>query len=85
MKKTKSAKIYNFFSSKKFNEKEYLNDKKSLISAFNEAGYRDARLLKDSIYMVKPGRLGIDFTIDEGKKYYFRNITWTGDSQRRSV
>lgn len=80
MKKTKSAKIYNFFSSKKFNEKEYLNDKKSLISAFNEAGYRDARLLKDSIYMVKPGRLGIDFTIDEGKKYYFRNITWTGNS-----
>lgn len=30
--------------------------------------------------MVKPGRLGIDFTIDEGKKYYFRNITWTGNS-----
>ncbi len=80
MKKTKSAKIYNFFSSKKFNEKEYQNDKKSLISAFNEAGYRDARLLKDSIYTVKPGRLGIDFTFDQGKKYYFRNVTWTGNS-----
>ena len=80
MKKTKSAKIYNFFSSKKFNEKEYQNDKKSVISAFNEAGYRDARLIKDSIYTVKPGRLGIDFTFDEGKKYYFRNITWTGNS-----
>ncbi len=80
MKKTKSAKIYNFFSSKKFNEKEYQNDKKSVISAFNEAGYRDARLIKDSIYTVKPGRLGIDFIFDEGKKYYFRNITWTGNS-----
>ena len=80
MKKTKSAKIYNFFSSKKFNEKEYANDKKSLISAFNEAGYRDARLVKDSIYHVKPGRLGIDFTFDQGKKYYFRNVTWTGNS-----
>ncbi len=81
MKKTKSAKYYNFFKSKKFNEKEYATDKKSLISAFNEAGYRDARLLKDSIYYVVPGkRLGIDFTFDEGKKYYFRNVTWTGNS-----
>lgn len=80
MKKTKSAKYYNFFSSKKFNDKEYVNDKRSLIDAFNEAGFRDARLLKDSIYYVKPGRLGIDFTFDEGKKYYFRDITWTGNS-----
>src|SRR5574344_614251 len=80
MNKTKSAKIYNFFSSKKFNEKEYPNDKKSLISAFNEAGYRDAHLVKDSIYYVEPGRLGIDLKFDEGNKYYFRNITWTGNS-----
>lgn len=87
MKKTKSAKIYNFFSSKKFNEKEYDNDKKGLISAFNEAGFRDARLVKDSIYYLppkKPGkpvkRLGIDFTVEEGDKYYFRDITWTGNS-----
>ena len=81
MKKTKSAKFYNFFSSKKYNEKEYPNDKKSLISAFNEAGYRDARLVSDSIYYVVPGkRLGIDFRFDEGKKYYFRDITWTGNS-----
>lgn len=81
MKKTKSAKIYNFFKSKKFNEKEYQTDKKSLIAAFNEAGYRDARLLKDSIYYVEPGKkLGMDFTFDEGKKYYFRDVTWTGNS-----
>ncbi|MCI1640464.1 MAG: BamA/TamA family outer membrane protein [Bacteroidales bacterium] len=80
MKKTKSAKIYNFFSSKKFNDKEFVNDKKNLISTFNEAGYRDARLVRDSIYYVKPKRLGIDFVFDEGHKYYFRNITWTGNS-----
>ena len=80
MKKTKSNKIYNFFSSKKFNEKEYPNDKKNLISAYNEAGYRDARLVKDSIYFVEPGKLGIDLKVDPGKKYYFRNITWTGNS-----
>ena len=80
MKKTKAKKIYNFFNSKKFNEKEYPNDKKSLISAFNEAGYRDARLIRDSIYYVDSNRLGIDFVIDQGKKYYFRDIKWTGNS-----
>ena len=80
MKKTKSKKIYNFFNSKKFNEKEYPNDKQNMISKFNEAGYRDARIVKDSIYYVAPNRLGIDFKFDQGKKYYFRNITWTGNS-----
>ncbi len=80
MKKTKSNKFYNFFSSKKFNEKEYPNDKKNLISAFNEAGFRDARILSDSIYTVEPGKLAIDLNIEEGPRYYFRNITWTGNS-----
>ena len=80
MKKTKDSRLINFFSSKKFNEKEYDNDKRNLISAFNEAGYRDARIIKDSIYYIEPNRLAIDFKIDEGKKYYFRNITWTGNS-----
>ena len=80
MKKTKDARLINFFSSKKFNEKEYENDKKSLVSAFNEAGYRDARIVKDTMYYIEPGRLQIDFKIDEGKKYYFRDITWTGNS-----
>ena len=80
MKKTKSNKIYNFFSSKKFSEKDYPDDKNGLISAFNVAGYRDARLVKDSIYYVEPGRLGIDLKVDKGRKYYFRNITWTGNS-----
>ncbi|MGM9735593.1 MAG: outer membrane protein assembly factor [Candidatus Cryptobacteroides sp.] len=80
MKKTKDARLINFFSSKKFNESEYDNDKKSLISAFNEAGYRDARIIKDTMYYIEPGRLQIDFQIDEGKQYYFRDITWTGNS-----
>ena len=80
MKKTRDSRWTNFFSSKKFNESEYKNDKRSLISAYNEAGYRDARIVKDTMYYVEPGRLQIDFDIDPGKKYYFRNITWTGNS-----
>ena len=80
MKKTRDKRLINFFSSKKFNESEYDNDKRALISAFNEAGYRDARILKDTMYYVEPGRLQIDFDIDEGKQYFFRDITWTGNA-----
>ena len=80
MKKTRDARLRNFFSSKKFNEAEYENDKRALISAFNEAGYRDARIIKDTMYYVSPSRLQIDFELSEGKQYYFRDITWTGNS-----
>ena len=80
MKKTRDARLQNFFSSKKFQEKEYENDKRSLLSAFNEAGFRDARIVKDTMYYIEPNRLQIDFEIDEGKRYYFRDITWTGNS-----
>ena len=80
MKKTKSNKFYNFFHSKKFNEKEYLNDKRAILSAFNEQGYRDARLVRDSVYFIEPGRLAIDMEFEEGDKYYFRDVTWTGNS-----
>ncbi len=80
MKKTRDKRFRNFFSSKKFQEKEYENDKRQMLSVFNEAGYRDARIVSDTMYFVEPDRLQIDFDIDEGKKYYFRDITWTGNS-----
>ena len=80
MKKTRDNRLQNIFSSKKFQEKEYDNDKRAMLSVFNEAGYRDARIVKDTMYYIEPDRLQIDFEIDEGKKYYFRNITWTGNS-----
>ena len=74
MKKTRDARFQNFFSSKKFQESEYENDKRAMISVFNEAGYRDARIVKDTMYYIEPNRLQIDFEIDEGKQYYFRDI-----------
>ena len=80
MKKTRDARLQNFFSSKKFQEKEYENDKRALLSAFNEAGFRDARIVKDTMYYIEPNKLQIDFEIDEGNKYYFRDIIWTGNS-----
>jgi len=80
MKKTKDKHLYNFFHSKKFDQKEYPNDKKTLLSAFNEKGYRDARIVRDSLYYIEPGRMGIDIEVEEGDKYYFRDIAWTGNS-----
>ncbi|HOG24707.1 MAG TPA: POTRA domain-containing protein [Bacteroidales bacterium] len=81
MKKTKDKRLYNFFFSKKFDEKEFQNDKQLLIQKFHELGYRDAHIAKDSIYHIDDKNLGIDLHIVEGKKYYFRNITWTGNTQ----
>lgn len=80
MKKTRDKRIRNFFHSKKFNEKEYENDKELMLKVLQERGYRDARILKDSIYYMSDNRLKIDFDIEMGNKYYFRNITWTGNS-----
>lgn len=80
MDKTRDRRFQNLFKSKKFNAKEYENDKKSLIQAFNEAGYRDARILSDTVYYVEPGKIEVDLKIDEGKRYYFRNISWTGNA-----
>ena len=80
MKETHSNKWYNFFKSKKFKEKEYQTDRKTVLEAFNEAGYRDARLVKDSVYYSDPKHLCIDMVFDQGPKYYFRNVTWTGNS-----
>ncbi|MBP5373907.1 MAG: outer membrane protein assembly factor BamA [Bacteroidales bacterium] len=80
MKDTHAATWYNFFKSKKFKEKEYQTDRKTVLDAFNEAGYRDARLVKDSVYFVDDKHLGIDMDFDQGRKYYYRNITWTGNS-----
>jgi outer membrane protein insertion porin family len=84
MKKTKDRRLYNFFFSKKFNEKEYKNDKQLLLQKFHELGYRDVRIVKDSIYVIDDKSLGIDLVIDEGKQYYFRDITWTGNTQSSS-
>jgi len=84
MKKTKDKRLYNFFFSKKFNEKEFNNDKQLLLQKYHELGYRDARIVRDSIYQIDEKSLGIDIVIDEGTQYYFRNITWTGNTQYSS-
>ena len=80
MKKTRDRRLANFFKSKKFVEKEYQTDKDALLEVFSEAGYRDAKIVSDSISYTDDGRMVLDINISQGKKYYFRDITWTGNS-----
>ena len=80
MKKTNDRRIGNLFKTKKFVEKEYKNDKEAMMAVFNEAGYRDAIILSDSISYTPEGRMILDINLNQGKRYYFRDITWTGNS-----
>ena len=81
MKETKEKGIKNLFKTSKLRRTEYEADKRAVIGAFNEAGYRDARILNDSIYPVGDGLVNIDVWVEEGKKYYFRNITFVGNTK----
>ncbi|HMQ46777.1 MAG TPA: outer membrane protein assembly factor BamA [Saprospiraceae bacterium] len=68
------------FASSKFIKDEYDPDKDKIVAYYNTLGYRDAKILSDSIWREEDGDLRIHLTIDEGNQYYFRNITWKGNS-----
>ena len=68
------------FKGSKFQPVEYKADKQAIVDFYNRQGYRDARILQDSIYREADGDLVIDLRINEGNQYYFRNITWKGNS-----
>jgi outer membrane protein insertion porin family len=69
----------NFFKGQKFLIEEYQNDKKSMIAYYNSKGYRDARIITDSVYSLGQNKINVDLSIEEGMKYYFRDILWTGN------
>lgn len=80
MKETKEKKLVNLFKSKKFIREKYNSDKDLLIDKYNEFGYRDAELISDSVVPYKDNKVDIYLKVQEGKKYYFRNITWVGNT-----
>jgi outer membrane protein insertion porin family len=71
----------NFFSSSKFNEQKYEDDKVSLISYYNSLGYRDADIVADTVYRVNNGNINVDIKVREGHKYYFGDIEWRGNTK----
>ncbi|MBQ7297011.1 MAG: BamA/TamA family outer membrane protein, partial [Alistipes sp.] len=78
-KKTHQKSI-NFFKGTKLNEKEYAEDKELLIDFYNSKGYRNATILRDSIYPTAENRIAIDLNVSEGNKYYIRDVSWVGNS-----
>ncbi|MEY3850123.1 MAG: hypothetical protein RJA38_564, partial [Bacteroidota bacterium] len=84
MKNTKKAAFYHVFKSSKFLEEEYEEDKAAIVARYNKEGFRNMRIVKDSIYAVGPERLKIRITLDEGNKFYFRNISFIGNTKYRS-
>jgi outer membrane protein insertion porin family len=68
------------FASSKFIKNEYEEDKKKLIDFYNTIGFRDARITEDSIWRNNKGLLQLKLKVEEGNRYYFRNITWKGNS-----
>jgi len=70
-----------FFTSAKFNEKKYADDKEKLIDYYNSLGYRDAAIVKDKVFKNSKGSFNIDIKVSEGHKYYFGNIVWRGNTK----
>jgi outer membrane protein insertion porin family len=83
---TKTRKILNSYarfslSSSKFNIKKYEESKDNLLDYYNSLGFRDAVIEKDTVYHNAGGNLNIDLQMKEGRKYYFGNINWRGNTK----
>jgi len=84
LKKTKQQAFYKVFGSGKFSKEKYEEDKLKLVAKMQEKGFRDAAILKDSIYPYSDKAIGIKLDVYEGPKYYFGNVTWVGNAKYRT-
>ncbi len=81
MKKTnENNDILKIFSQKKFVESDYQDDLNRILERYNELGYRDARIVADSVVPYSENRVDVYITVDEGQKYYIRDISWVGNT-----
>ena len=69
------------FKTSRFDENDYEDDKELIIKKYNEKGYRDAKIVRDSVYVMDDKNIGIELDIVEGDKYYFGDITWVGNTK----
>ena len=75
-----AGKLGSFMKAKKFTPERWKTDKQKLIDKYLEHGYRDAVILSDTVWNVDDKHVSIKLRVDEGKKYYIRNITWVGNT-----
>lgn len=80
LKKTKKKKLGRFWKKSKFIEEDYKNDLTLLVDKYAENGYRDARVLSDTVLNVDENNINIKIKVEEGNKYYFGNIDFVGNS-----
>ena len=81
MKKTnENGNILNLFKQKKFVEQDFEDDLNRIIQKYNELGYRDAKIVSDSVANYSDNRVDVYITVDEGKKYYISDINWVGNT-----
>lgn len=79
-KTTEKSDLLKIFSQKKFVNNDFSDDRENIIKKYNELGYRDAKIVKDSVVKYDDKTVDIYMTIDEGKKYYISDIQWVGNT-----
>lgn len=72
---------FKLFSAAKFDPKKFEEDKNKVLNYYNSLGYRDAQIVDQANVTTKDGNMDVDLKIDEGKRYYFGNITWKGNAK----
>jgi len=72
---------FKLFSSAKFDQKKFEEDKEKVLDYYNALGYRDAQIVDTKIYPNKEGNLQVDILVSEGSQYYFGDITWKGNTK----
>lgn len=81
LKKTRERRWYNLFGSRKFLQEKYDDDKQNLIEKMQDKGYRDAEIVKDSVWKNDDKTVNVKIKVFEGHKYYFGNIKWSGNAR----
>jgi outer membrane protein insertion porin family len=84
LKPKRKYKKLNLFASSKFVTETYEETKPAILQTYSSLGYRDASLLYDSVIQVAEDRVVLKIGINEGIKYYFRDIKWTGNTKYRT-
>ncbi|MGB2086860.1 MAG: BamA/OMP85 family outer membrane protein [Flavobacteriaceae bacterium] len=79
LKNTKKKAFYRFWKKSKYIPDDFKEDKISLIDFFKEKGYRDARILSDTVIVNENNTLTLKFDVEEGRRYYFGNINFIGN------
>jgi len=81
LKKTRQRRWYNLFGSRKFLQEKYDEDKQTLVEKMQDKGYRDAEIVKDSVWKHDDKTVNVKIKVFEGHKYYFGNIKWSGNAR----